>query len=180
MSFDLYIFRHTHATFEGVNALVDNLKDTVTYKNPVYIEEATDGFFDCLTLVHYIYWEVAKVKMTLEYIGNMPRRLNATDEWQFMQVSSNDLQCGDLIFLKNKRHRKLLGHIVFALGNDQIFHCSRTLGKARIETLNKCFETYEQALSPDKALRYIDPRDKEQRKLASGLYIRNPLPHRKD
>lgn len=172
MTFDLYIFRHTHATFEGVNALVDNLKDNVTYKNPVYIEEGPNGFFDCLTLVEYIYRKVAKVEITLEYIGNMPRRLHASDQWKFMQVSSDELQCGDLIFLKNKNHRKLLGHIVFALGNDQIFHCSRSLGKARIETLEECFEAYEQRLSPEKALCYIDPRDKLLRMQARGLYIR--------
>jgi len=101
----------------------------------------------------------------------MPRALFSSSKWRLLSVPKDELKCGDLIFLTTQAKAKLLGHIVFALGNGRVFHCNFRRGTAHTESIDECLTSYEQRLSARESLRYIDPRDKKLRDKNKGKFI---------
>lgn len=103
----------------------------------------------------------------------MPRHLVENPDWRPLKIQRKDAKCGDLLFVRNKKHPKLLSHAALILGVDQIFHCSPFLGTATIQTDAEFFSSYEQKLNFNKMIRYIDPRNAKLRKENKGIYISN-------
>lgn len=175
-SFNIYVFRHTSVTpahAEGFKAAAAKLAGKTIYRAHPANEDAPQ-ITDCLTAVHYLFKETLKTDIPLTWIGDMPRQLASFGEWRVLSIERKDAQLGDLIFTKNKIRPKLLSHVGMIFGPDRVFHCCRNLKTARIEFDEDFFSVYEQHLSLDKALRYIDPRNSALRKEHQGLFLRNP------
>jgi hypothetical protein len=77
-------------------------------------------------------------------IGDMPSNLNKTPGWKLIKVSSDQLEYGDIIFLKGKtKTDRFVTHIAIAMSVDQIFHSSRDTKGGCIESLKSLFSKYQ-------------------------------------
>ena len=126
---------------------------------------------DCLTSIHYIFNRAIGVDIPLAYIGDMPRHLFVKSEWKSLMVPIEEIQCGDLLFVKNRENEKLLSHIALVMEVDRIFHCCPKFGTAVIQSNEDFFSLYEQRLNFKKMIRYIDPRNVKLREEQGGIYI---------
>ncbi len=128
-------------------------------------QEDAPALTDCLTSVHYLYKKTAKIEMSLEWIGNMPRALVKKWGWSIAKISRSELQSGDLIFVRDKAASRRITHVVLALSADKVFHSSMKAKGGRIEDISDIFTTYTQSKQVKSLLAYIDPRtSREERK----------------
>ena len=93
----------------------------------------------------------------------MPRYLLSFGEWEVLCIERERAQAGDLLFIKNKKREKWVAHVGLILGVDRIFHCSREIGAAKVESDQSFFSMYEQRLTLLEMACYIDPRNKRLR-----------------
>ena len=112
-----------------------------------------------------------KIDMPLTFIGDMPRQLVSCGNWRCIEIPIEDIQCGDLLFTKNKSAPKLLSHVALAIKTNQIFHCCPSIGTAIIQSEEEFFSLYEQRLNFEQMIRYIDPRNKVLRSMHKGIFI---------
>jgi cell wall-associated NlpC family hydrolase len=105
------------------------------------------------------------------YIGDVPRNLTLRGEWKVLKVDIEDVKCGDILFVGNVNHKKLISHVALFLEKNQIFHCSMDLGTAQVQSENTFFATYEQKLNFRKMVRYIDRRNEALRNAHGGAFI---------
>jgi cell wall-associated NlpC family hydrolase len=87
----------------------------------------------------------------------MPKYLFRHRKWRLFSVPPEQLQLGDLIFLKHKRSPRLVTHVAMALGQNLVFHCAREARGALIERIDTLFCRYSQP-SKEEMISYIDPR----------------------
>lgn len=100
----------------------------------------------------------------------MPRKLISLEEWDLIECPIKDIQCGDVFFTKNTNKPKLISHVALVIDPNKIFHCTPLLQKAVIQSKEEFFSFYEQKLSIEKTLCYVDPRNKELRS-KEGMFI---------
>ena len=101
----------------------------------------------------------------------MPRRLLHFGKWIPLEIERKDARCGDLLFVKNRKHKKLLSHVAMIVGVDRIFHCCPSFGTAIIQSDDAFFSLYKQKLTLKKMLCYIDPRNTKLREAQKGIFI---------
>jgi cell wall-associated NlpC family hydrolase len=141
-----------------------------SYRRPALREEAPTNT-DCLTSIYYVFKQALGIDIPLTFIGDMPRRLLSYSEWRVLKVEIKNVQCGDLLFVRNKKNEKLLSHIALVFELDKIFHCCPSFGTAVIQSKDEFFTLYEQKLNFKKMIRYIDPRNRELREDQRGIFI---------
>ncbi len=112
-----------------------------------------------------------KLKIPVTYIGDMPRKLASTSEWRPLSVRKEEVQCGDLLFVKNIKNPKLLSHIAMFIDTHSIFHCNPEDQTAVIHGWSRFFSRYIQHLNFRKAVRYIDPRNQQKRAQEKDIFI---------
>jgi len=134
---------------------------TAKYKRTAKREEAPYRA-DCLTSIHYLFQN--RIEFLIDWIGNMPRRLSQKRNWRYLRVTADELQPGDLLFLKRKKSPRLITHVAMALGPEKFFHCSPERKGGAIERIDRIFSTYMQPQDVDEMLSYIDPRSHSQKK----------------
>ncbi len=101
----------------------------------------------------------------------MPRQLFALSEWRLLKLDIEEAQCGDILFVRNKMHPKLLSHAALVIEVNKIFHCYPQLGTAVIQSQEEFFDAYEQKLDFKRMISYIDPRNRELREAYEGNFI---------
>ena len=141
-----------------------------SYRRPALREQAP-LVTDCLTSIHYVFKQALHIDIPLTFIGDMPRQLLSFGEWRALQVEMNDVRCGDILFVRNKRNEKLLSHIALIIEVDKVFHCCPSSGTAVIESRNEFFSLYEQKLNFKEMICYIDPRNQKLRDAQKGIFI---------
>lgn len=155
---------------EPIIKAVSELEGKTLYRRPALREEAP-AVTDCLTSIYYVFKRAMNIDIPLLYIGDMPRQLLSFSEWRSLKIEMKDVQCGDLLFVRNKKNEKLLSHIALVVEVDRIFHCCPSLGTAVVQSKDEFFSLYEQKLNFKEMVRYIDPRNKKLRKDQNGIFI---------
>lgn len=141
-----------------------------SYRRPALREQAP-LVTDCLTSIHYVFKQALSIDIPLTFIGDMPRQLLSFGEWRALKIEMRNVQCGDILFVRNKRNEKLLSHIALIIEVDKVFHCSPSSGTAVIESRNEFFSLYEQKLNFKEMICYIDPRNQKLRADQKGTFI---------
>lgn len=156
-------------------------KSLVDLHSTIYHKQAFSEFApqktDCLTSVHYIYKTAFATFFPITWIGDMPRTL-AEREWNSFVVEKNDLQIGDLLFLKRRGLSRPIVHVALVLNENFVFHCTKDCG-AVVESIDRLFKSFEQ-VELTKQLCYIDYRNKEKRKKEGGIYENGAYRNRTD
>jgi hypothetical protein len=93
------------------------------------------------------------------WIGNLPRGLLSKYDCCLIKIKPQDVRCGDFLFLKKKKKRRLITHLALVLETNKIFHCTKTSKRAQIVELECVFNDYEQVQDIEKLATYVDPRD---------------------
>jgi hypothetical protein len=168
--FSIYIFRCSSVQIEPLIKAASELVGKTSYRRPALREEAPT-VTDCLTSIHYIFKRALGIYIPLAFIGDMPRQLLSFSEWNALKIEINEAQCGDILFVRNKKNEKLLSHIAVIIEVDKIFHCCPYFGTAVIQSRDDFFSLYEQKLNFKEMARYIDPRNKKLRKDQKGIFI---------
>jgi cell wall-associated NlpC family hydrolase len=137
--------------------------------------ERAPGEADCLTIIYYIFKQALGIDMPLTRIGNMPRVLSSYGEWKCLNITREEAQCGDLIFVKKKEKRILLSHVAMMVLDGSIFHCNKEANTAVIQGVEEFFNQYEQKLDSHQAIHYIDYRDQSKRAQEGGKLIKDGL-----
>ncbi|NNM44050.1 MAG: C40 family peptidase [Chlamydiae bacterium] len=153
-----------------VENIVSKLILETTYRRKPSLEEAP-LVTDCLTSIHYIFKNALGIEIPLTFIGDMPRHLLSFGEWQALCIERERAQVGDLLFVKNKKREKWLSHVGLILGIDRIFHCSKEIGTARVESDQSFFSMYEQRLTLLEMACYIDVRNKRLRDKHQSAFL---------
>ena len=172
--FTIAIFRYPLAPAsiaDLLQSLLPSLSATI-YQRRAPLESAPHQT-DCLTSIHYIFLEALHVNIPMTLIGDMPRELTHSG-WQFHLIRKEELQPGDLIFLKKRTEPRLIDHVAVALAVDRVFHCKKGEG-ALCQSLDDLFEVYEQKIL-EKQLDYIDSRNQALRKIHGGCYMSHLSP----
>ncbi len=172
----VYVFRHvavSDACKEAFHAEASTLIGRTVYRVHPTLEEAPH-VTDCLTSIHYLFKKALQIEIELTWIGDMPRELaKRPKEWKILLLDRQDAQFGDILFTKHSKRRKRLSHVGMIFGPNTIFHCSSELKTAQVVEDKEFFASYEQVLSLEEALRYIDPRNIEERTKHRGLFMEN-------
>lgn len=166
---DFIVFRYSSIQINSIIRIASDLVERTTYCTPALREYAPEKT-DCLTAIHYIFKKALSIDMPLTFIGDMPRQLLSLKNWEPIECTIENTQCGDIFFTKNKNKPKLISHIALIIEPDKIFHCTPILGKAVIQSKEEFFSSYEQKLPFRKMVCYIDPRNKELR-FKEGMYL---------
>lgn len=123
---------------------------------------------DCLTLIYFMFYK-NDIDIPLTFIGNMPDQLNKLADWNVHEIQLSDLKDGDVVFTRKKsEHEALITHTAIFIGG-MFLHTTKYFKNAVLQTPKGLFNFYEQPRH-DIALRYIDDRDTEARKLAKGKF----------
>jgi cell wall-associated NlpC family hydrolase len=146
----------------ALNNLARSLAGKPVYKKPALREEAPNRA-DCLTLIHYLFKKAIRMNIPLTYIGDMPRLLSKRG-WKVTIIKESEAQSGDLLFVKDKNQSKFLSHVAVFLNPDSLFHCCRKAKTAVEQKSDDFFTNYEQKLTSDESILYIDPRNKIMRR----------------
>ena len=162
----IYVFRYAPFPEErccpdlekSVLETASELERTTAYQRYAELKNAP-GITDCLTSIQYILRR-ALINMAITYIGDLPRRLLSSDRWRVLKIEVKDAKCSDVIFTKKIGKQRLISHAALFVGEDKIFHCCMSLGKAAIESSDQFFSVYEQTLDFKEMIRYIDHRNR--------------------
>lgn len=79
-----------------------------------------------------------------------------------------DLQAGDLVFLKNHTYIRKITHLAVALSPNRFFHCTSRIGGCEIAKCEAFHERYEIVSDKETLLNYKDPRGKVEESLAKA------------
>ena len=173
----IYVFRYSPFPEESccpnleklVLEAASELEKTTTYQRYAEFKDAP-GITDCLTSIQYIFRR-ALIIMAITYIGDLPRRLLSSDRWRVLKIDVKDAKCGDVLFAKKIGKERLISHAALFVGEDKIFHCYQSLGKARTESSEQFFSIYEQTLGFTEMIRYIDYRNKLREILGTFIKV---------
>lgn len=143
------------ALAESMNLLVKNCRYRV---NAQYSD--APSYADCISAVLYIYSKAhfENIEIPIGWIGNMPGRL--VDKWGFKVINTEDLQAGDLIFLKNRLSDRLVTHVAMVTINKLFFHCNAAKGGSEICSYDEIIKNYDQPFNINELMLYKDPRSK--------------------
>ena len=131
-----------------------------------FVEEAPQ-VADCVTGASFFFQHAYSTRLPHCYIGDMPRILVNRFSWQILCVQIEDLQEGDLIFLKDRAFKRLITHVAwFSTG---MFHHVNRRG-LNSESHEELMERYEQPFDGDKLTRYIDRRNSLCRYVHQGIF----------
>ena len=153
----------------SITESISELVKKTTYYQGSFREYAPEKA-DCLTAIHYIFKKSLQIDIPLTFIGDMPRKLLSLKQWIPIECDLENMQCGDIFFAKNKNRPKLLSHVALIIEPNKIFHCSPCLKKAAIQSKEEFFLSYEQKISFEKMICYVDPRNKELRS-KEGIFV---------
>ncbi|CRX38007.1 peptidoglycan amidohydrolase family protein [Estrella lausannensis] len=154
-----------------MQAIVD-LQASASYKRQAFVEEAP-SFADCLTSIHYIFKRALGFDLSVTFIGDMPRQLFSYSRLRYLKADSTTLQLGDILFVSSKKSKRMITHVALAVDKERVFHCSYDSGCAEVESLSTFFSKYEQRLTPQEMLRYIDYRNTALRAEQGGAFIKD-------
>lgn len=141
----------------------------------------------CVSAVRCVLEHSSNITIPRVWIGDMPRILVGLG-CSVHSVTLSTMQKGDLIFLRifprNQfpKEYSFISHLMIAIGNQKVFHCSQARGKAQIEDLAQPIDAYAQNLlkrpldNASLLLRYIDPRNLKTRRLYGTTLIPFPVP----
>jgi len=146
------------------------------YKQKASLESAPESV-DCLTLVHYLFEKTMGVRIPLTHIGNMVGQLNACKEWSVLEIPPEAFQNGDLLFtekvdqegVEKFNRTAFITHVgiflqLSPIAPKRILHTTKLFKRPVFHTVDAFRKFYQQTLSTDQAILYIDHRDPDRQK----------------
>lgn len=90
----------------------------------------------------------------------MPREFFSSSQWRLLCIEREEAKYGDILFVGKKKGDGLISHVALIHDVDRIFHCSRGLGTAAIQTDDEFFSAYEQRFDFKEMIQYSDIRSR--------------------
>lgn len=131
----------------------------------------------CVTAVCGIILRASKFpleKFPKTWIGNQPRALLDLG-WRVKKIQANQLKQGDLIYLADPVRLNRISHVIIAMGDGLVFHCSAKQGGGKIERIAEQISR-RWVREPRMLLAFIDLRSSVLRRRAAGPLLSIPIP----